>query len=82
MQLFGTKGQKLLRCPGTKGQRNKLKILPRDGMGRDSQNLGRDGPGKPKSDRGFYPGTFAPALVPGRPVETLTKTKVEIRTYT
>ena len=33
MQLFGTKGQKLLRCSGTKGQRDKLKILPRDGAG-------------------------------------------------
>ena len=35
MQLFGTKGQKFLYCPGTKRQRNKLKILPRDGTGRD-----------------------------------------------
>ena len=31
------------------GQRDKLKILPRDGMGRDSQNSGRDGPGQSKS---------------------------------
>ena len=37
---------------GTKGQRDKLKILPRDGMGWDSQNLGRDGPGQPKSGTG------------------------------
>ena len=51
MQLFGTKGQKF---PGKKGQRDKLKILPRDGpgragtaklregTGRDSKNPGRD----------------------------------------
>ena len=36
MQLFGTKGQKFLYCPGTKGQRDKLKILQRAGPGRDS----------------------------------------------
>ena len=36
MQLFGTKGQKFLLCPGTKGQRDELKILQRDGPGRDS----------------------------------------------
>ena len=46
-------GQKFLHCPGTKGQRDKLKILPRDGgqagtakirdgKGRDSKNPGRD----------------------------------------
>ena len=29
----GTTGQKFLHCPGTKGQRDKLKILPRDGTG-------------------------------------------------
>ena len=52
MQLFGTKGQKFHRCPGTKGQRDKLKILPRDGTGRDSQNSGRHGPGQPKSGTG------------------------------
>jgi hypothetical protein len=49
VQLFGTKGQKFLPCPGTKGQRDKLKILPRDGTGRDSQNSGQDGPGQPKT---------------------------------
>ena len=48
----GSTGQKFLYCPGTKGQRDKLKILPRDGTGRDSQNLGRDGPGQPKSGTG------------------------------
>ena len=32
MQLLGTKGQKFHPCPGTKGQRDKLKILPRDGI--------------------------------------------------
>ena len=52
MQLFGRKGQKFLHCPGTKGQWDNLKILPRDGTGRDSQNLGRDGPGQPKSGTG------------------------------
>jgi hypothetical protein len=46
VQLFGTTGQKFLHCPGTKGQRDKLKILPRDGTGRDSQNSGRDGTAK------------------------------------
>ena len=52
MQLFGTKGQGFLHCPGTKGQRDKLKILARDGTGRDSQNPGRDGPGQPKNGTG------------------------------
>ena len=32
MQLFGTKGQKFPSCPGTKGQRDKLKFFPRDGI--------------------------------------------------
>ena len=36
IQLFGRKGQKFLHCPGTKGEQDKLKILPRDGTGRDS----------------------------------------------
>ena len=52
MQLFGTTGQKFLHCPRTEGQRDKLKILPRDGTGWDSQNSGRDGPGQPKSGTG------------------------------
>ena len=52
MQLFGTTGQKFLHCPGTKGQRDKLKILPRDRMGWDSQYSGQDGPGQPKSRTG------------------------------
>ena len=52
MQLFGTKGQKFLHCPGTKGQRDKLKILPRDGTGWDSQNLEQDGPGQTKTGTG------------------------------
>jgi hypothetical protein len=38
VQLFGTKGQKFLHCPGTKGQQDKLKILPWDGTGRDSMS--------------------------------------------
>ena len=46
MQLFGTKGQKFLPCPGTKGQRDKLKILPRDRTGGESQNSGWDGTGR------------------------------------
>ena len=33
VQLFGTKGQKFLHCPGTKGQWDKLKILPRGTAG-------------------------------------------------
>ena len=41
MQLFGTEGQKFHHCPGTKGHRDKLKILQRDGTGRDSQNRDR-----------------------------------------
>ena len=32
-----------------KGQRDKLKILPRDKTSQDSQNLGWDGMGQPKS---------------------------------
>ena len=52
MQLFGTTGQKFLHCPGTKRQRDKLKILPRDRTGWDSQNLGRDGLEQPKSGMG------------------------------
>ena len=48
MQLFGITGQKFLHCHGTKGQRDKLKILPRDEMGRDSQKVvtGQDGTAK------------------------------------
>ena len=52
VQISGTKGQKFLDCPGTKGQRDKLKILLRDGTGRDSLNLGRDGPVQPISGTG------------------------------
>ena len=85
VQLFGTKGQRFLPCPRTKGQWDKLKILPRDEPGRDSQNSGQDGTGQPKSrDKGFCPGTFAPALVPeqrdtgtSRPVETLPGTSLQ-----
>ena len=52
MKLFGTTGQKFHHCPETKEQRDKLKILPRDGTGRDSQNPGRDRPGQPKTGTG------------------------------
>ena len=45
MQLLGTKGQKFL-------QPDKLKILPRDGTGRDSQNSGQGGLGYPKTGTG------------------------------
>ena len=49
MQLFGTKGQKFLHCPGTKGQAQNLAmgrpgpdfdVLPQDGPGGDRP--GRD----------------------------------------
>ena len=48
----GTMGQNFLHCPGTKGQRDKVKILPRDGTVRDSQNSGQGGPVQPKSGTG------------------------------
>ena len=53
MQLFGTTGQKFLPCPGTKGQRDKLKILPRDGTGRDFDSLSRPVPGRPAGQNHF-----------------------------
>ena len=37
-------GQKLLHCPGAKGQRDKLKILQRDGSGQES--LSKSGTGR------------------------------------
>ena len=43
VQLFGRKVQKFLHCLGTKGIRDKLKILPMDGMVRGS--LSRTGRG-------------------------------------
>ena len=52
MKIFGTEGQKSLHCPGTKGQRGKLKILPRVRTGRDGQNSWWDGPGQTKSGTG------------------------------
>ena len=45
----GTKRQKFLHCPRTKGQRDKLKILPRDvpgQAGKGLENIPRDGPGR------------------------------------
>ena len=54
MQLFGTKGQKFLHCPGTKGQRDKLKILPRDGTGRDFDRLSRPVPGRDTGQLHFF----------------------------
>ena len=41
MQLFGTKGQEFLHCPGTKGQWDKLKILPREGTGQSKSGTGQ-----------------------------------------
>ena len=53
MQLFGTKGQKFLHCPWTKGHPDKLKILPRDGTARTvCQNRGWDGTQKGMSQTG------------------------------
>ena len=49
-KLFGTKGQKSLHCPGTKGQRDKLKILP--GTRQAGTAKIRDGPGQPNSGTG------------------------------
>ena len=44
VRLFGTRGQRFLHCTGTKGQQDKLKILPRDETSRPvlSQNIPRD----------------------------------------
>ena len=49
---FRDKGTEVPHYPRTKGQQDKLKILPRDGMGGDSQNLGWDGSEQPKSGTG------------------------------
>ena len=76
MQLFGTKEQKFLHCPGTKGQRDKLKILQMDKLGRDSQNLGRDGPGQPNPGTGR--GT---KLILGTLSTLMTQTMVEKLIY-
>ena len=48
----GTEVPSLSRDKGTTGQRDKLKILPRDGTVRDSQNSGQGGPVQPKSGTG------------------------------
>ena len=42
----GTTGQKFLHCSGTKGQRDKLKILPRDGTGQPKFGNRRAGTAK------------------------------------
>ena len=39
----GTKGQNFLHCPGTKGKRDMLKILPQDGTGQAGNAKIRDG---------------------------------------
>jgi hypothetical protein len=39
VQLFGTAGEAKLFCPGTKGQRDKLKILQQDRTVRDFERL-------------------------------------------
>ena len=56
MQLFGSKGQKFLHCPGTKGQRNNLAMgRDRPGQARTAcQNLGRD-----SGPRAWDPGPWA-----------------------
>ena len=46
MQLFGIKGKKFHHCPGTKEQRDKLKILHRDGMGQPKSGTGQAGTAK------------------------------------
>ena len=43
MKLFGTKEQKFLHCPRIKGERDKLKILPRDGTDWDSLSKSKTG---------------------------------------
>ena len=61
MQLFGTKGQKFLHCPGTKGQAKNLakgQAGMRDKMGRSRKGRSKTGKGCPR--------IFAPALVPGQ----------------
>ena len=45
VQLFGTKEQKFLHFPGTKGQWDKLKILPREGTGWNSMSKSETGRG-------------------------------------
>ena len=60
VKLFGTAGQAKLFCPGTKGQRDKLKILPRDGTGRDFLRLSRPVPGRPAGQNYHLFCTFMP----------------------
>ena len=43
---FWDKGTEVPSLSQDKGATDKLKILPRAGMGRDSQNSGRDRPGQ------------------------------------
>jgi hypothetical protein len=40
---FWEKGQNFLHCPGTKGQRDRLKILPTDGTNQDSMSKSKYG---------------------------------------
>ena len=61
----GTTGQMSLHCPGTKGQRDKLKILPWDGTGRGTgqslffcQNPGQDGRQDGTGQSLFFPYDF------------------------
>ena len=49
MGLFRTKGQKFLHCPGTKGQQDKLKILPWHETGRYSLSKSGTGHGMGQS---------------------------------
>ena len=43
-------------CPGTKGQRDKLKILPQDGTGWDFETV--------PSGPGTFPDTKSPSILP------------------
>ena len=56
----GTTGQKFLHCPGTKGQRDKLKLLPRDETGQDFLRLSRPVPGRPAGQNQHLFCTFMP----------------------
>ena len=52
------KTERFMLGPGTKGQRDKLKNLPRDGTGRDFDRLSRPVPGRPAGQNHFWFSTF------------------------
>ena len=72
----GQRDRSSIIVPGQMRRRDKLKILPRDGKGRDSQNLGRDGPGQPNPGTGR--GT---KLILGTLSTLMTQTMVEKLIY-